>query len=70
MTDDTSTSLEEQLILQVKQYPAIYDKNNTDYKNRGPCGVVANIWTKSFQTMKVDYPTLTGMWFICLLCLL
>ena len=70
MTDDTSTSLEEQLILQVKQYPAIYDKNHKDYKDRGPGGVVANIWTNIFQTMKVDHPTLTGMWLICVLCLL
>ena len=57
MTDDTSISLEEQLILQVKQYPAIYDKNHKDYKDRGPGGVVANIWTNIFQTMKVDHPT-------------
>ena len=68
MTDDASTSVEEQLILQVKQYPAIYDKNDKDYKDRG--GVVANIWTNIYNNMKVDHPTLTGMWLICVLCLL
>ena len=70
MTDDTSISLEEQLILQLKQYPAIYVKNHKDYKDRDPDGVVANIWTNIYNNMKVDHHTLTGMWFICLLCLL
>ena len=32
-------------------------KNHKDYKDRGPGGVVANIWTNIFQTMKVDHPT-------------
>ena len=58
----SETGFEEKLILLVKKNPPIYDKKDRAYKDRGPGGVVANIWQDIYVSLNDLYPNrVTGM---------
>ena len=56
---------EESLILAVQEFPAIYDKAHPQYKERGPGGVVQNIWRDIFDKLvAMGYDDKIHGWFV------